>query len=256
MNITAAPRLFNAEIAVVTGAAQGIGLAIAQGLGAAGARVVLVDLDAERAASAAAQLAAAGVACWARSADVTSSRSCAALAADIAATIGPVAILVNNAGTTTPARLPDANFEAETERVFRLNVHGLFNATRAFLDALTATRGAIVNVASTSGLVAGNTTLPYASSKGAVVQATRSMARELGPRGIRVNAIAPGLTETPLAAHAFRDPARIEKMIERTDLKRMARPEDMAGPVVFLASAMANYVTGVIVPVDGGYVAT
>ena len=251
-----APSLFDDNIAVVTGAGQGIGLAIARGLAQAGCRVVLVDIDGARVAAAAAQLAAEGLRCWAREADVTSSSSCAALAADLATHIGTVNILVNNAGTTTAARLADANFEAETERVFRLNVHGLFNITRALLEPLAASRGAIVNVASTSGLVAGNTTLPYASSKGAVVQATRSMARELGPRGIRVNAIAPGLTETPLAAHAFRDAARIDKMIERTDLKRMAQPEDMVGPVLFLASRLAAYVTGVIVPVDGGYVAT
>jgi len=247
--------LFSGEIAVVTGGAQGIGHAVAAGLAAAGCHVVIADLDGDHAARAASEIANAGHKCTARQVDVTSWEACQQFAADVDRTVGAVAVLVNNAGTSTAARLGDDNFDSELQRIFGINVYGLLHVSRAFLAQLEHTRGVIVNVSSITAFVAGNSAVPYAASKAAVTQATKNMARELGAKGIRVNAIAPGLTKTPLAERALKDDARIARTVERTCLKRIAEAQDMVGPVLFLASRMSPYVTGITLPVDGGYLA-
>lgn len=248
--------LFAGEVAVVTGGGQGIGFSVAYSLAAAGCTVVIADRDGARAANAARQIVEAGFRCEGRELDVSSRDACRAMASEVLQSFGPASILVNNAGVTSAARLVDDNFDSEVDKVMAVNFHGLLHATRAFLPQLEMTRGRIVNTSSITAFAAGNSALPYAASKAAVTQATRNMARELGPKGIRVNAIAPGLTRTPLAVGAFADEARIARMTDRTALKRLAEPADMAGPVLFLASRMSEYVTGVTLPVDGGHLAS
>lgn len=247
--------LFSGDVAVVTGGAQGIGFAAASGLAAAGCRVVILDRAGDRADQAAKEITSAGHSCIARQLDIASSDECRQLAAEIGRTVGAVAVLINNAGTSTGAKLADENFDAELHRVFGVNLFGLLNVSRAFLSQLEQTRGAIVNVSSITAFVAGSSNVPYASSKAAVTQATRSMARELGLKGVRVNAIAPGLTKTPLAAKVLQDQERVSRNVDRSALKRLAETEDMVGPILFLASRMSSYVTGVTLPVDGGYLA-
>ena len=134
-----------------------------------------------------------------------------------------------------------------------VNVKGLLNLTLACAEDLKSNRGAVVNLASITTLIATYASIPYGTSKGAVGQLTKFLARDLGKHGVRVNAVAPGLVRTPLTVDVMTDTARIERTIDRTLLKRIAEPEDVAGPVVFLASPLAQYVTGVILPVDGGY---
>jgi len=247
--------LFSGEVALVTGGAQGIGFAAANGLASAGCRVVILDRDGDRAVQAAREIAAPGRQCVGRRLDIASGEDCRTLAEDIGRSIGPAAVLINNAGTSTGVKLPDENFEAELARVFSVNLFGLLNVSRAFLGQLEETRGSIVNVASITAFVAGSSNIPYASSKAAVTQATRSMAKELGLKGVRVNAIAPGLTRTPLAERVFQDKERVARNVDRSALKRLAETQDMVGPILFLASRMSSYVTGVTLPVDGGYLA-
>jgi len=248
--------LFAGEMALVTGGAQGIGLAAATALAVAGCSVIVADTDGPLAEKSASAIKSLGHTCTAHHCDVTSWEACLSLASHVEKSFGPLSILVNNAGTSTGARLSDDNFSNELDRVLQLNLHGLLNMCRAFLPQLEITHGNIINVASITALVAGNSAIPYAASKAAVMQATKNLARELGPKGIRANAIAPGLTRTSLALRAFNDHTRIARMEERTALKRLAEPEDIAGPIVFLASSMARYVTGVMLPVDGGYLAS
>ena len=136
-----------------------------------------------------------------------------------------------------------------------VNVKGLMNLTQACTEGLKQTRGAVVNVASITTLVATRANIAYGASKGAVGQLTRFLARDFGPFGVRVNAVAPGLVMTPLTEKIAGDADRMAMMVGRTLLKRVAQPMDIADPVVFLASPAARYITGVILPVDAGYTA-
>ncbi len=136
-----------------------------------------------------------------------------------------------------------------------VNLNGGFNMIHAFLDALRATRGVIINVGSIASFAGVGSTLGYSPSKGGVKMMTQAMARDLAPDGIRVNAIAPGVIETPMTQYTRDDPARLASFMQRIPLGRVGQPQDLVGPVVFLASSMAAYVTGVSLPVDGGYLA-
>ncbi len=248
--------LFDGTVALVSGASQGIGRAIAARLVQAGCRVALTDVSLAQAQGGAAAIDAEPDRLRAYALDVREPEQCAAVVADLQQAWGPVGVLVNNAGVSGRAAAHDAAALADDiDRVMDVNVKGLLNLTMACADGLRKTHGAVVNVASITSLVATGAHIAYGASKGAVGQLTKFLARDFGPHGVRVNAVAPGLVLTPMTAHIQNDEARYGRMVDRTFLRRAAQPEDIAGPVVFLASDQARYVTGTVLPVDGGYTA-
>jgi NAD(P)-dependent dehydrogenase (short-subunit alcohol dehydrogenase family) len=134
-----------------------------------------------------------------------------------------------------------------------VNVHGPFNVTMAFVDQLKLTKGTIVNIASINSYVAQAGSGAYPVSKGALAQFTRALAAELAADGVRVNALAPGIIATAMTEPTRADPRRLEAFLAHVPMKRVGEPEELAGPVVFLCSDAASYITGAILPVDGGY---
>lgn len=257
MNITQtmAPRILESRVALVTGAGQGNGRAIAEGLAKAGATVVVTDLNGANAKTAAEAIKAAGGIAYAYELDVTSEQLCQNVAKAVNAEVGPVSILVNNAGIIVREGLDSANVVRNLERTLEVNVMGSFLPSRAFLKDLRETKGCIINVASIAATSGIPNVVGYSPSKGAVKMMTQSMAVELAKDGIRVNAIAPGVIETPMTSYTREAPERLEKFMMRTPMGRVGQPEELVGPVVFLASEMATYVTGVTLAIDGGFLA-
>ncbi|WP_343292673.1 glucose 1-dehydrogenase [Vandammella animalimorsus] len=253
MEITAcmAPRILDGRIALVTGAGQGNGQAIAQGLAKAGAQVIVTDLNAQNAQTVAAQIHAAGTQAVAHRLDVTSQDECQALAAQV----GDIDILVNNAGMLIREGLDSPQAASNLQRTLNVNVMGSFFPTLAWLDALKRRRGVVINVASIASCVGIPNVVGYSPSKGAVRLMTQAMAVELARHGVRVNAIAPGVIDTPMTAYTRGAPERLAPFMQRTPMARVGQPQELVGPVVFLASDMASYVTGVTLPVDGGFLA-
>jgi NAD(P)-dependent dehydrogenase (short-subunit alcohol dehydrogenase family) len=240
------------RVVVVTGAGRGLGLAIAAELGRAGAEIVVAEHNPEHAARAEVELAAFRV--HRVDTDVADEASVDALAAAVAA-VGPVWGLVNNAaladgvGGRHFADLPPADFD----RIMRVNARGPYLVARALYPAMRAAGGGrIVNIASDVAFYGPPRLLHYVSSKGAVIAMTRAMARDAGPDGITVNAVAPGITETeatrgiPAERHEL---FRINRALTRTQ-----QPDDVTGAVRFLLSDAAAYVTGQTLLVDGGFV--
>jgi meso-butanediol dehydrogenase / (S,S)-butanediol dehydrogenase / diacetyl reductase len=247
--------LLQGRLAVVTGAAAGIGRAIALRYAQAGARVVLVDLNADDCAASVKEITQAGGSAWAFALDITDVDACAALAAKVGRDIGPVDTLVNNAGILIREGIDTPDVHRKIRRVFDVNVMGGFNVLHAFLPALRQTRGCVINIASGAAFIAQAGCIGYSGSKGAVKMLTQTMAVDLAPDGIRVNAIAPGVIDTPMTNATRTDPARLAGFLRRTPLGRVGEPDEIAGPALFLASAMASYITGVTLPVDGGVLA-
>ena len=252
---TIAPPLLGGKLALVTGAGQGNGRAIARGLAAAGARVIVTDLDGSNAARVADEIREAGGQAWQHQLDVASADACRRLAAQVDTEIGALDILVNNAGIIVREGIDSANAIANLERTLEVNVLGTFLPTQAWLHSLRATRGAVINVASIASYVGIPGVLGYSPSKGAVKQLTQALAVELAKDGVRVNAIAPGVIETPMTLPTRQAPQKLDRFMSRTPMARVGQPEELIGPVVFLASSMASYITGVTLPVDGGYLA-
>lgn len=243
------------QIAIVTGAARGIGAELAAGLAAAGAKVVVSDVHDPTAT--AEKIAADGGAASAIVADITSNESLAGLLAHTESTYGTPTVLVNNAGLFADLELKPFTqiSEDEFDRVMTVNVRGMFQAVKTIAPAMTeAGGGSIVNISSGTFFYGPPGMMHYVASKAAVVGMTRSMARELGAGGVRVNAIAPGFTESEsvLAAGNFervREPSKAGRMIEREML-----PSDLVGAVSFLASPESGFITGQLLNVDGGKV--
>ena len=251
--------------AIVTGAAMGIGFAIAERLHRAGAKVLLVDRDEEALARAAKELGADDTIATA-TADLTEPVACAAIVDRCAESLGPVDIAVNNAGIYPPSPLPLVSAEL-VDRVMALNVRAVLLVTRAVAESMIArgSAGAIVNIASVDGM---RVTSPgmsvYAASKGAVINVTRALALELAPQQIRVNSVAPGAIVTDgtrlLYEQSGLSPADQEAALgtitARIPLGRHGQPKEVAEAVLFLASDAASYITGTNLVVDGGILLT
>jgi NAD(P)-dependent dehydrogenase (short-subunit alcohol dehydrogenase family) len=244
--------LLEGRLALITGAGSGIGAAIADAMAAAGARVVAVDIDG---AAAERTVAAIGRGAMSFACDVTDRVGCDRLAVEVRDRIGAISILVNNAGIIRRGTVTETNTRADWDATLAVNLDGPYNMVTAFLDQLRDTKGSIINIGSIQSFVALPNSAAYTTSKGGVRLLTKALAIELSPLGIRVNAIGPGFTATPLNAKAREDPAYMANFTNRIPLGRIGTPEDIAGPAVFLASDMARYVTGVTLPVDGGYLA-
>ncbi len=245
--------LLTGQLALVTGAGQGNGRAVALGLARAGARVIVTDVSADKVEETAAEIRALGEQGWAFTLDVTSIEGCAELARRVGEEIGPVSVIINNAGIIIREGIDSPRAHDNWRRVLDVNLNGSFNVVHAWLPALRETRGCIVNLGSIASFVGIPGQLGYSPSKGGVRLFTQTLARELAVDGIRVNAIAPGVIETPMTESTRNDPQRFASFMQRTPLGRVGQPDELVGPVVFLASQMSSYISGVTLAVDGGY---
>lgn len=250
--------LLQNHIAVVTGAGSGIGQAIASGYAREGAKVVLLDVNAQAAAEAAREISQSGGKAESFALDVTSREDCVAVAKQVADKVGHVSILVNNAGIARRNGMLGAleTVIEDWEDIIAINLTGVFNVTHAFLGALRAAKGRIVNIGSIQSFVHVRTpsSPAYTASKHGVLGLTKALAAELGKDGVRVNAIGPGFIETPLNEKVrASDPSLVKIFLDHTPLGRAGKPEDIVGPALFLASDLSGYVTGSIVMADGGY---
>jgi NAD(P)-dependent dehydrogenase (short-subunit alcohol dehydrogenase family) len=244
------------KTAIVTGAGQGIGLACAEALAEAGARVVVADRDAAAAKAATAQLCSRGYEADTALLDVTDSRRVAEVADDLASRYGRIDILVNNAGIARSETAAETVSDEHWLNVIDVNLNGTFWCCRAFGKHMLAARaGNIVNIGSMSGFIVNKPQEQcyYNASKAAVHHLTKSLAAEWGSRGVRVNAVAPTYIETPLNAFVKSNHRMYDAWIGGTPMGRMGQVEEIASVVLFLASEAASLMTGSIVLVDGGY---
>jgi NAD(P)-dependent dehydrogenase (short-subunit alcohol dehydrogenase family) len=250
--------LLQNHIAAVTGAGSGIGRAIAMGYASEGAQVAALDINSEAANKTAAEIRDVGGKAQAFTLDVTDHAASRAVAAQVADKVGAVSILVNNAGINRRnAFVADADAVLKDwQDITAINLDGVFNVTHAFLAQLRTNKGRIINIGSIQSFMHVRTpnSVAYTTSKHGVLGFTRALAAELGKDGVRVNAIGPGLIETPLNAQArANNPELVKTFMDHTPLGRPGKPEDIVGPAVFLASDLSAYVTGTIVMADGGY---
>ena len=240
------------RVAVVTGAGSGIGAAIARGLAEAGAHVALVDRDGAAADKVAAQLNANGAAALAIPCDVTDEASVLAAAEIVSAGLGPCAVLVNNAGILRAGALETLPI-AEWNQVLAVNLTAYLICARAFGRAmLAAGHGSIIHIASISALHPQTRSGAYSASKAGILLLSKQLAAEWGPRGVRSNAICPGMIRTPLSAKFYDEPGFEAKRSAVTASRRIGEPADIANPVVFLASGRSGYINGAEIVVDGG----
>ena len=240
------------KVAVVTGAGRGIGRAVALAYARIGADVACVSRTEENSANVAAEVEALGRRAWPLAVDVSDTAAVDAAAKEILELAGRVDILVNNAGVTRDNLLMRMS-EEEWDTVLNTNLKGAFNFTRALTRPFIKQRsGRIINIASVIGLIGNAGQSNYAASKAALIGFTKSIARELAPRGITVNAIAPGFIETDMTA-VLDDKVR-EEVLGRVPLGRFGSSDDIAHAAAFLAMEPTGYVTGQVLTVDGGMV--
>jgi glucose 1-dehydrogenase len=250
------------RVAIVTGAAQGIGAACARAMAEAGARVVVADVNEVGGTALVKSIAAAGGHAAFRHADVGDKAACAALVDYAVAHYGRLDVLVNNAGIAHAAEFLDLE-EEDFDRVMRVNLKGAFLCAQAASRRMAAQaprangeRGAVINMSSVNAVLAIANQVPYTVSKGGINQLTKVMALALAPHGIRAVAIGPGSIATEMLKTAvMTNEAARDRILSRTPLKRLGEPEEIARLVVFLASDDASYLTGTTVYADGGRLA-
>ena len=240
----------NEKVAIITGSAGGIGLATAERFVREGAHVVVADMDERRVSDAIAKLGAAEGRVIGTRVDVTDRASVDRMVASALEVWGRVDCLVNNAGITQDARLVKMSSE-QFDRVIDVNLKGVFNCTQAVVDTMILQgSGVIINASSVVGLYGNFGQTNYAATKAGVIGFTKTWARELGPRGIRVAAVCPGFVGTPIL-ESIPD-AVLEKMVEKVPLGRLGRPDEIASVYAFLASDDASYINGAVIEVSGG----
>ncbi len=238
--------------AAVTGGASGIGRAVALALARDGATVAVLDVNVQGAADVAREIGALGGRALAVSCDVTSTAGVAAAAADVRAAFGPTHVLVNSHGIAGFGTVPTLA-EAEWLRMIDVHLHGVFRTCTAFAgDMLEAGWGRIVNVSSVGGLRGGPMLVHYAAAKAGVIGFTKALAIDLGPKGVTVNAIAPGLVDTPmLRASGLSETVRAAA-IAHMPIHRLGTPDDVAAACLFLVSEGASWFTGQVLSPNGG----
>jgi gluconate 5-dehydrogenase len=243
-------------VAVVTGSSRGIGAALAEGLAAAGATVVVNGRDGAALEAARKDLAdRTGAAVHAAAFDVTDDAAVVAAVEAIEAEVGPVGVLVNNAGVQHRVQMLDLDV-ADWHRVLEANLTGPFLVGRAVARHMVGRgHGKIVNIASVQARLARPGIAPYAASKGGIAMLTRTMCAEWGPAGVQANAIAPGYVDTVLTAALVADPEFDAWVRGRTPARRWGRPEELVGTLLWLASGASDFVNGQVVHVDGGMTA-
>ena len=251
--MSSGPFSLDGRVAVVTGAGGGLGEGICASLAAAGAAVACVDRNLDSAEARADGLRAAGATAIAVAADVSDSASVTAMVDAVAAGLGRIDVLVNNAAIY-PRRAWTEITEEEWDGVLAVNLKGYFLCARAAFDRLRASgHGRIVNVASITAFIGMTHLLDYVSSKGAVISFTRALAREIGPDGVTVNAVSPGAFPTD-AETIHPNPEEYNQWIlDQQSLKRRGAPDDMGNLVVFLASDASSFLTGQVIELDGGW---
>jgi meso-butanediol dehydrogenase/(S,S)-butanediol dehydrogenase/diacetyl reductase len=238
------------RVALVTGGGSGVGRATVELLLERGAHVAAIDRNADALASLPTEVLT-------RSADILDAEAVTSFVAEVAERWGPVDLLVNNAGAELTASALDTS-RPDWERVIGVNLTGTLQISQAVIPAMQARgRGTIVNVSSISGLLGWPLSAAYCAAKGGVIQLTRQMAVDLGRSGVRVNAVAPGTTLTPMIERLFADmaPEARAEIAERHPIGRFAQPVEIARAILFLGSDAASFITGTVLPVDGGYTA-
>jgi NAD(P)-dependent dehydrogenase (short-subunit alcohol dehydrogenase family) len=241
------------KVALITGAAQGMGASHARALAREGATVAIADIAGDAGERLTAELRTAGAGASYHDHDVTDPGAWVELVATVERTHGPIGVLVNNAGVQVRSVGIEAG-DDEWEKVTAVNQRGVFLGMRAVIPGMASNGGgSIVNIASVAALVGLAGSIPYQASKSAVLGLTRGAAVSYGPDNIRVNAICPGLVVTGMTETA--SPAALDAMKTRIPLGRDGRPEEISAAVVFLASDESSYITGVALPIDGGFVA-
>jgi NAD(P)-dependent dehydrogenase (short-subunit alcohol dehydrogenase family) len=240
----------NKKIAIVTGGGSGIGLAIAEKFIAAGIETIIVGRDEQKLAAAKEKL---GALCHAVSCDVSDLPAIPPVIKNIITRFGQIDILVNNAGINMKKDLIDVTDE-EFQSVITTNLSSVFALSREVAKHMLPRKtGSIINISSMAAQYGLPRVIAYSASKTAIDGMTRAMAVELSPNGIRVNAIAPGFIETAMTAKALdADPERKQKVFSRTPMGFMGQPSDIADAALFLATDASKYITGVVLPVDGG----
>ena len=242
----------NDKVAVVTGAGRGIGRAVAIAYAKMGANVVCVSRTQENSTKVATEIEALGQKSWAFAVDVSDTSAVESSAKNILEATGKVDILVNNAGVTRDNLLMRMS-EEEWDTVLNTNLKGAFNFTKAFTRPFMKQRsGRIINISSVIGLIGNAGQSNYAASKAALIGFTKSVAKELAPRGVTANAIAPGFIETDMTA--VLDEKVRGSIIDRIPMNRFGSPEDIANTAIFLALESTNYMTGQVLTIDGGMV--
>jgi 3-oxoacyl-[acyl-carrier protein] reductase len=238
------------KVSLITGAAQGIGLATAKKFAQEGATVVICDVKAEAVNAAVAQCQALGAQAEGHTMDVTQRDQVDAVVAAVLARHGRIDVLVNNAGITQDARLQNMT-QAQFDRVIDVNLRGVFHCAQAVANTMVAQgSGVILNASSVVGIYGNFGQTNYAASKFGVIGFTKTWSRELGPKGVRVNAVAPGFIATPILSTI---PEKvIAEMAQRVPLRRLGQPEEIANVYAFLASDEASYINGEVIEVSGG----